>query len=197
MIAIPPTAKTCPGLKICPRLATFGGSGCALSICKRSSPAKNRARSWNDWRGVIPGCCGPCRKLGDSQVVEMYLTALGNAYDPHSVYLGPSNFEDLNIGMRLSLVGIGAELSMEDGYTIVRRVLPGPAARSGQLKPGDRITAVARDGKTLVDVMDMPLPKVVELIRGPEGSPVRLTVLPVRCRRSRGPQDYHARARRN
>jgi carboxyl-terminal processing protease len=119
------------------------------------------------------------RDLGQDQVLELYLTALGNAYDPHSVYLGPSNFEDLNIGMRLSLVGIGAELAVEDGYTTIRRILPGPAARSGQLKPGDRITAVAQEHQPPVDVVDMPLPKVVELIRGRPGTPVRLTIQPV------------------
>ncbi len=118
------------------------------------------------------------KDLGPEGVLQIYLTALTNAYDPHSDYLGRASFEELNIAMKLSLVGIGAELSTEDGYPTIRRILPGPAARTHQLQAGDRVVAVAQEGKEPVDVVGMPLTKVVELIRGPQGTRVRLTVSP-------------------
>jgi carboxyl-terminal processing protease len=117
------------------------------------------------------------RESGD-QVLELYLTALANAYDPHSDYLGRAEYETLSIEMKLSLVGIGAELTSENGYPKIARILPGPAARSKQLKPGDRIITVSQPGKEPLDVVDMPISKVADLIRGPKGSQVRLTILP-------------------
>ncbi|MDB6031914.1 MAG: peptidase [Verrucomicrobiales bacterium] len=118
------------------------------------------------------------QEMKGDDVAEAYLTALANAYDPHSVYLGHEQFENLNISMKLSLVGIGVELVVEDGYPMVNRVMPGPAARSKQIKTGDRLVAVSQDGKSSTDVQDMPLNKVVELIRGPKGSSLHLTFIP-------------------
>ena len=118
------------------------------------------------------------KEAGDDEILEMYLTALANAYDPHSDYLGRADYETLGIEMRLSLFGIGAELTSENGYPKIARILPGPAARSNQLKPGDRIIAVAQPGKDPVAVVDMPIPKVADMIRGPRGTQVRLTVIP-------------------
>jgi carboxyl-terminal processing protease len=87
--------------------------------------------------------------------------------------------ESLSIAMNLSLFGIGAALDTEDGYCKIHQLLPGgPALRSGLLKPGDRIVAVAQAGDEPVDVINMPLPRTVELIRGPKGTTVKLTILP-------------------
>jgi carboxyl-terminal processing protease len=81
--------------------------------------------------------------------------------------------------MKLSLFGIGAVLESEDGYTKILELLPGgPAARSGLLKVGDRITAVAQAGKDPVDIVNIPLSHAVELIRGPKDTKVTLTILP-------------------
>jgi carboxyl-terminal processing protease len=118
-------------------------------------------------------------KLNDNDVLEMYLDALAHVYDPHSDYLGTESMESLSIAMKLSLSGIGATLANEDGTCTVRELVPGgPAAQSGALKPGDRIVAVAQGSGAPVDVTAMPLSRMVELIRGPKGSPVTLTVLP-------------------
>ncbi len=114
-----------------------------------------------------------------SDVLQLYLTALMNVYDPHSDYLGKSTFENFAMSMNLSLFGIGALLQSEDGYCKIRELKPGPAMRSRKLKPGDRIVAVAQGSGEPVDVVDMKLSKVVDLIRGPKGTEVRLTVLPV------------------
>ena len=119
------------------------------------------------------------KALGADEVLEVYLDALTHVYDPHSDYLGHGQMESLSIAMNLSLVGIGATLESADGYCKIRDLVAGgPAARSGLLKPGDRIVAVAQAGKEPVDVINMPLSRTVELIRGPKGSTVTLTVVP-------------------
>lgn len=117
--------------------------------------------------------------LRGSEVLEMYLNALAHVYDPHTDYLGHEQMESLTIAMNLSLFGIGAALENEDGYCKIRELLPGgPALRSGQLKPGDRIVSVAQASEEPVDVTDMPLSHTVDLIRGSKGTTVKLTILP-------------------
>lgn len=114
-------------------------------------------------------------------VLEGYLTAFANVCDPHSTYMSPATGEDFDIHISLNLSGIGAVLSSEDGYTKIVEVVPnGPADKEGTLRENDRIIAVAQEGGEPVDVMDMPLSKVVTLIRGKEGSRVTLTILPAR-----------------
>ena len=112
-------------------------------------------------------------------VLQFYLTALMNVYDPHSDYLGKSTFENFAMSMNLSLFGIGALLQSEDGYCKIKELKPGPAMQSQQLKPGDRIVGVAQgDEREPVDVVGMKLSKVVDMIRGPKGTKVRLTIIP-------------------
>ena len=92
--------------------------------------------------------------------------------------MSPRSEEDFNIQMKLSLVGIGALLSSEDGYTKVEKIIPGgPADRDGRLKPTDRIISVAQDSGEYEDIIDMPLNKVVTKIRGKKSTKVRLMVL--------------------
>ena len=114
----------------------------------------------------------------NDDVLEIFLTALSHVYDPHSDYMGKSSLENFSIGMKLSLFGIGALLRSEDGYCKIQELKPGPAQRSKKIKPNDRIVAVAQGNEPPVDVVDMKLNKVVELIRGPKGTEVRLTVIP-------------------
>jgi len=118
------------------------------------------------------------RELDGADVFQYYLSSLTHVYDPHSDYLGKDSLENFAISMNLSLFGIGAVLQSEDGYCKVRELKPGPAMRSKKIKPGDRIVAVAQDEGEPVDVVDMKLRKVVDLIRGPKGTKVRLTILP-------------------
>ncbi len=123
------------------------------------------------------------RSLGEQtkeDVMKFFLNSLALTYDPHSEYLSPSEMENFNINMRLSLVGIGALLRSEDGYAKISELIAGgPAQLDGQIKVNDRITAVAqgKDAK-FVDTIDMRLDKVVEMIRGKKGTIVRLQVLP-------------------
>ena len=110
-------------------------------------------------------------------VLQTYLNALTHAYDPHTDYLNEQHAADFRISMSLSLFGIGAQLSEDYGYCTIGSLLPGgPADKSGQLKAKDRIIAVAQSNQPPVNVVDMELPKVVELIRGSKGTQVRLTI---------------------
>ena len=116
----------------------------------------------------------------NEDVLQAYLTALAHVYDPHSDYQNHEQLEQFAISMNLSLFGIGAELELsEDGYCKIRRLMPGgPAIKSKQIKDGDCIVAVAQSNQPPVDVVDMSLTKAVQLIRGPKGTEVRLTIIP-------------------
>ncbi len=119
------------------------------------------------------------REMEADDVVNIFLSSLAQTYDPHSEYLSPSEMENFNISMKLSLVGVGAVLRNEDGFAKVMEVVPGgPADRDGRLKENDRIAAVAQGNGEFEDVVDMKLDKVVEKIRGKKGSLVRLQVIP-------------------
>jgi carboxyl-terminal processing protease len=118
--------------------------------------------------------------------LQAYLNALAHAYDPHSDYFNPEHAQDFSIGMSLSLFGIGAQLREDDGYCKIDQLVHGgPAEENKQLKEGDHIVAVAQSNQPPVDVVDMELGKVVQLIRGPKGTEVRLTVSPVEDRAAR------------
>ena len=106
------------------------------------------------------------REMEEDDAVKTFLSALAQTYDPHSEYLSPSDLENFQISMKLSLVGVGAVLSSEDGYAKVKEVVPGgPADRDGRLAVNDRIAAVAQGEAEFEDVVDMKLDKVVEKIR--------------------------------
>jgi carboxyl-terminal processing protease len=119
-------------------------------------------------------------QISADDVFENFMNAYAHVFDPHSNYLSPRSSEEYNIAMKLSYVGIGASLQLVDDHVTVMNVIPGgPAAVSGLIKANDRITAVGqgRDGE-MVDVVGWRLDDVVQLIRGPAGSSVRLSVLP-------------------
>ena len=115
----------------------------------------------------------------NEEVLEMYLSAMTESFDPHTEYQSPRTKENFEILMKLELEGIGASLQYEDGYTKVHKIIPGGAAdKDGRLKVGDRIVGVGQgtDGE-IVDVVDMKLSDVVALIRGKKGTVVRLEVI--------------------
>ncbi|SEM22505.1 C-terminal processing peptidase-1. Serine peptidase. MEROPS family S41A [Syntrophus gentianae] len=112
--------------------------------------------------------------------------AFALALDPHTSYLSPERFEDLQISMQLSLEGIGAILSSDNGFTVIEELTAGgSASRSGQLKPKDKIIAVAQEGERPVNVIDMDLHDVIKMIRGRKGTRVTLTILRQEERTSR------------
>ncbi len=126
------------------------------------------------------------RQYNSQDVFQIFANSLTELYDPHTNYFSPRRSENFNINMSLSLEGIGAVLQTEDEYTKVARVVAkGPADKQGELQPSDRIVAVGQgtDG-TLEDVIGWRLDEVVDLIRGPKDSTVRLEVIPAKAKTS-------------
>ncbi|MDG0818018.1 S41 family peptidase [Bdellovibrio svalbardensis] len=107
-----------------------------------------------------------------------YLDSFARALDPHSSFFSRDVLEDFEIQMRLSLEGIGATLSSQDGFTVVEQLVPGgAAAKSGLIDPQDKIIAVGQEKGAMENVIDMDLKDVVKKIRGNKGTKVRLTIL--------------------
>ncbi|AUZ60733.1 Periplasmic protease [Pseudomonas sp. XWY-1] len=112
-------------------------------------------------------------------IFQAYINTFAQSYDPHTNYLSPDNAENFDINMSLSLEGIGAVLQSDnDQVKIVRLVPAGPAAKTKQVAPADKIIGVAQGNKEMVDVVGWRLDEVVKLIRGPKGSVVRLEIIP-------------------
>lgn len=110
-------------------------------------------------------------------VLQTYLSAMVRSLDPHSSYMSPSEEKDFDIAMKLSLFGIGALLSPDEGAAKVVRLIPGgPAAKDGRLKAGDRIIGVGQGDGPVVNTVHWPLSKTVKLIRGRKGSKVVLLI---------------------
>ncbi len=112
------------------------------------------------------------------ELLELYLTSLTNALDPHTTYMAPQEQEDFTVHLKLELKGIGATLRPDDGATVVETLVPGGAADlDGRIKIGDQIVAVAQDdGSSPIETQDMKLKDVVKMIRGEAGTRVKLHV---------------------
>lgn len=119
-------------------------------------------------------------QVNNDDVFERFMNMFAHAVDPHSSYLSPRNADEYRIAMSLSYVGIGATLQTEDDFVrIVNIIRGGPADFDGKLKRDDRITAVSQGAEgEFVDVIGWRLDDVVDLIRGPKQSVVRLQIIP-------------------
>ena len=112
-------------------------------------------------------------------VFQIVMNSFARVVEPHTSYLSPRNAERFQMEMNLELEGIGAVLRAEDDYTVIQSVVNGgPADKSNDLKPKDRIVGVSQDDGDFEDVIGWRLDDVVDLIKGPKGSKVRLQVLP-------------------
>jgi len=112
-------------------------------------------------------------------VFQIVMNSFARVVEPHTSYLSPRNAERFQMEMNLSLEGIGAVLRAEEDYTVIQSVVPGgPADKSKEINPNDKIVGVSQDNKKFVDVIGWRLDDVVDLIKGPKGSKVRLQVLP-------------------
>ena len=141
-------------------------------------------KEWADIQDVLTtrykGFLRRMDQVKNDDVFETFMNAFAHTLDPHSSYLSPRNSEEYRIQMSLSYFGIGASLQIEDEYVLVVNIIPGgPASIDGKLQPKDKITAVAQgeDGE-LIDVIGWRLDDVVQLIRGPADTVVRLQVIP-------------------
>ena len=119
-------------------------------------------------------------KTNERDIFQTYLSTVAKAVDPHTAYFSPRDSENFNMGLSLSLQGIGAQLTSEDEYTkVVELIKGGPAERGAELKAGDRIIAIGQGIEgDLQDVVGMRLDDVVSQIRGEKGTVVRLNVIP-------------------
>jgi len=119
-------------------------------------------------------------QVKNDDVFETFMNAFAHTLDPHSSYLSPRNSEEYRIQMSLSYFGIGASLQTEDDYVhIVNIIAGGPAFKDGSLQPEDKIIGVGQGTEgTIVDVIGWRLDDVVDLIRGPADTVVRLQIIP-------------------
>lgn len=120
------------------------------------------------------------KQMNDDDVLELYLSAMAGAYDPHSSYMSAQTVRGFEISNRQQLDGIGAQLRSVDGEIIVLRLPPGgPAHRDGRLKPDDRIVGVGQgENGPIEEVVGKKFSDVVDKIRGKGGTVVRLQVIP-------------------
>ena len=135
------------------------------SIAKLMKRFDNRIKSLN--------------RVSKDDIFSLYVNSYTGFYDPHTNYMTPKSQEDFEINMYLSLEGIGAILTSEDGITKITRLIPGgPAEKSGLIKVSDKIVGVGStmDGE-IEDVRDWRIDEVVKLIRGPKKTKVRLEIL--------------------
>ena len=119
-------------------------------------------------------------QLDADDVFQIFINAYTTSIEPHTAYFSPRTSENFDISMRLSLEGIGAVLSNENEYTKVQRIIPGgPADLSNLLHADDRITGVGQgEDNEIIDVIGWRLDDVVDLIRGPKDTVLRLEILP-------------------
>ena len=123
------------------------------------------------------------KRLGQynaQDVFQIYANTLAEQYDPHTNYFSPRRAENFDINMSLSFEGIGAILQIDDEYAKVTRLVPaGPADKQGGLRPSDLIMGVGQgEAGPIEDVIGWRLDEIVDLIRGPRDTTVRLEVIP-------------------
>ncbi len=112
-------------------------------------------------------------------VLQNYLSALSRAYDPHSDYMSPATKEDFDMEMSLTLCGVGAVLTLDDGALKIAEVMVGgPIDVDGRIKEGDKIVGVKEDDGEMEDITWQPMRKSIKKIRGRKGSKVTLEVIP-------------------
>jgi carboxyl-terminal processing protease len=115
----------------------------------------------------------------EEQVLQNYLSAVCRAYDPHTDYMSPASKEDFDMEMNLTLCGVGAVLSVDDGALKIVEVMPGgPVDCDGRIKVGDKIVGVGQNGGEIEDIMWQPMRKTIRKIRGPKGTRVTLEIIP-------------------
>jgi len=109
---------------------------------------------------------------------QVVMNAFARSVEAHTSYLSPRRAEQFKMDMDLELEGIGAVLGYDEDYTVIRSLVPGgPADKSEKIKPDDKIVGVAQEGEEFVDVIGWRLDNVVDLIKGPKGTKVRLQYL--------------------
>ena len=115
----------------------------------------------------------------EEAVLQHYMSAVCRGYDPHTDYMTPTSKEDFDMEMNLTLCGVGAVLSMEDGALKIQEIMSGgPVDVDGRIKEGDKIVGVKQGDGEMEDVMWQPMKKTIKKIRGKKGTRVTLEIIP-------------------
>lgn len=139
---------------------------------KSRTPEENLIKKYRQYYTVLT-------EPDEEAVLQHYLAAVARAYDPHSDYMSPASKEDFDMDMNLTLCGVGAVLSMDDGALKIAEIMPGgPIDVDGRIKTGDKITGVKQDGGEMEDIMWQPIKKSIRKIRGKKGTRVTLEIQP-------------------
>ncbi|WOK09420.1 carboxy terminal-processing peptidase [Imperialibacter roseus] len=145
---------------------------------------KLEGKEWKDIKTTLASRYARYHKMieqyNSEDAFQMFMNSFTEAFDPHTNYFSPITSENFQIDMAQSLEGIGARLTQQMDNTQVYEVIPGgPAYKSKQIYKDDKIVAVAQgDKEDFVDVIGWRLDDVVQLIRGPKGTVVRLKIVP-------------------
>jgi carboxyl-terminal processing protease len=175
----PVAASTVDGTKVPANVANPAPRGGSDLAANASDQAKAMAAAKEIVRKRYARMLKNVNETDGDELAETFLSCVTLLYDPHSTYFSADDFADFNIQMQLSLIGIGAMLETEDDYCVVKEVIPGSAADlSKQIQPNDKIISVTQPGGEPVDVIGMKLHRIVNLIRGPKGTKVILTITP-------------------
>src|SRR6202162_5209134 len=111
-------------------------------------------------------------KPDDAKLIEAAINGMLMALDPHSSYLNPKHFRDMQVQTRGEFGGLGIEVTMENGLVkVVSPIDDTPAAKAG-IQSGDLITALDKE-----QILGLTLQEAVEKMRGPVNSAITLTVL--------------------
>ena len=139
---------------------------------KAETPEENLIKKYRQYVTVLT-------EPDEEAVLQHYLSAVCRAYDPHTDYMSPAAKEDFDMEMNLSLCGVGAVLSMDDGALKIVEVMPGgPIDVDGRIKEGDKIVGVKQGDGEMEDVMWQPMKKSISKIRGKKGTRVTLEIIP-------------------
>ena len=116
----------------------------------------------------------------NQDIFSIAMNSLTSQFDPHSTYFSPRSAEDFELNMSLKLEGIGALLTTEDDYAKIVSLVPGgPAEKSGQIDPEDKITRIKQeDSDEFEDVIGWRVDEVVDLIRGKSGTSLDIEFIP-------------------
>jgi len=135
-------------------------------------PAENLIKKYRQYITVLT-------EPDEETVLQSYLSAVCRAYDPHTDYLSPTSKEEFDMDMNLTLCGVGAVLSMDDGALKIAEVMPGgPMDADGRIKEGDKIVGVQQADGEMEDIMWQPMKKSIRKIRGAKGTRVTLEIVP-------------------
>lgn len=139
---------------------------------KNLTPEENLIKKYRQYATVLT-------EPDEEAVLQHYLSAVARAYDPHSDYMSPASKEDFDMDMSLTLCGVGAVLSMDDGALKIAEIMPGgPMDLDGRIKTGDKITGVKQGDGVMEDIMWQPIKKSIRKIRGEKGTRVTLEIMP-------------------